>query len=194
MKRKNVVKKPITKEVEGQVPVFGEAKPLKQGGSKWYPVGDATFNKYYEVTKNGEIRRSGHFKIIDGVKYIVKPRQLYPTPNMKGQRSIMLYGKTQDGGVIKKSWSLSRLIMITFTRQPDNAKLIRYKDGNPLNIRLDNMEWVIPIPKGKKVIPYHLLTDQAKKDRDEQKDYHLIEEKILKIRRELPLTNMPDVR
>lgn len=92
----------------------------------------------YEVSNLGRLRRIKRSKkyikkynielysYIDGMnngKYI----QVFIRPNKKGKSKIIL---------------LHRLIAETFIANPNNKEFVNHKDGNKLNNRVDNLEWV----------------------------------------------------
>lgn len=54
--------------------------------------------------------------------------------NLSGSKQVKVDGKT---------YSLARLVALTFipNYRPDRA-IVRFKDGNKRNIRVDNLEWV----------------------------------------------------
>lgn len=45
-----------------------------------------------------------------------------------------------DGTVVNRR--VNELVAEAFVPNPDHKKYIRHKDGNKLNIRADNLEWV----------------------------------------------------
>lgn len=65
-------------------------------------------------------------------------RRMKPNANNHGQVFIMLSEK----GEMPRSEMLCMLVARAFVDNPNNYKHIRFKDGNPLNCRADNLEWI----------------------------------------------------
>tara|TARA_R110000737_G_scaffold296507_1_gene303100 strand:+ start:1122 stop:1634 length:513 start_codon:yes stop_codon:yes gene_type:complete len=81
----------------------------------------------YEVSKGGEIRRVGS----------TKPLKLRQADNGYLYCSIIVSGK-------KKSVKPHRMVMEVFVGLNKIRKEVNHKDGNKLNNKLDNLEWMTP--------------------------------------------------
>lgn len=58
--------------------------------------------------------------------------------NSRGYVNTLLY----TGNGERKNFTLHRLLMLTFIGCPDKTMVINHKDGNRLNNKLSNLEWV----------------------------------------------------
>ena len=76
----------------------------------------------YEITEDGEI-----FNIRWG------KRKVKPQPNGKGYLRISVGGKMMF---------VHRLVAEKYVPNPENKSQVNHKDGNKLNNRADNLEWV----------------------------------------------------
>ncbi len=58
---------------------------------------------------------------------------------IKGYYSVLLSINS-----IKKRWLVHRIVAVAFIENKDNKPHVNHKDGNKLNNRADNLEWVTP--------------------------------------------------
>jgi hypothetical protein len=88
-----------------------------------------------ELKDDIEISNKGHLRK-------VKPNGDYYNyklfVNSRGYINTLLY--TVNGE--RKNFTLHRLLMLTFIGCPDENMVINHKDGNRLNNKLSNLEWV----------------------------------------------------
>lgn len=75
----------------------------------------------YEVSQTGQVRKSTTHHLI---KQRISPQT--------GKVNIMLQGKTR---------SLAKIVATAFIDNPSQLSQVAYKDGNPLNVAVDNLEW-----------------------------------------------------
>lgn len=59
---------------------------------------------------------------------------------INGYMSLM--GVRSNGKYISKRFRLHRLVAETFIPNPENKPYVNHKDRNPLNNRVENLEWV----------------------------------------------------
>lgn len=79
----------------------------------------------YSATKDGKIWSE------------YKQGFLSPKIDKKGYEVVVLYKKGHP-----KTFLVHRLIALTFIENPNELPTVNHKDGNPLNNRLDNLEWM----------------------------------------------------
>lgn len=88
----------------------------------------------YEVHPDGRVVKRGR---IGARGYIVPDKELKHSPNGTGYSrvSMNLEGKN-------KMYFVHRLVARCFVPNPDNLQVVNHKDGNKLNNRAENLEWV----------------------------------------------------
>ena len=90
----------------------------------WKPV--VGYEGFYEVSDQGEVRR-----ILNG-----------KTRNLKLWQSANYYTVCLSKNCQRKTKAVHRLVADAFLDKPDNAEEVNHKDGNKLNNRVENLEWV----------------------------------------------------
>ena len=104
-------------------------------GERW--VSALGFDSAYEVSDHGRVR--GLTRRVKcgplGKTRLVKGRLLKTQTTVRGYAAVNLSLANSH-----KQASLHRLVLASFTGPHDNL-VVRHKDGNPLNNRLDNLEW-----------------------------------------------------
>lgn len=93
------------------------------------------YEDLYMVSTNGRIL-SKEKLVNNGYKDITKPCKLLKNNENEGRLSITL---KKDG--ISKKFSISQLIASAFLPKPKDNYLLKFKDKNPLNCKLDNLIW-----------------------------------------------------
>ena len=83
-------------------------------------------NPEYGVTKNGEVISYKY-----GKEIVMKPS----TSNGYEKVSLKKDGETQN-------WQVHRLVATLFKPNPNGLTIVNHKDGNKLNNKASNLEWV----------------------------------------------------
>lgn len=102
------------------------------------------YEKYYQASNLGKIRSCDrtliqkHSRRSDILlKRIIKSKILKIMPDINGYGTIVLYKNNKS-----KRYKISRLILMTFDRLPNNGELAcHYPDSNISNNRIDNLIW-----------------------------------------------------
>ena len=87
----------------------------------WKPV--PGYEEYYEVSNLGRVIRLKDEKIIQG--YLNEYRRIY------------LHTDNEE-----KDLAIHRIVAMAFIPNPENKPFVNHIDGNKLNNRADNLEWV----------------------------------------------------
>jgi DNA-directed RNA polymerase specialized sigma24 family protein len=101
----------------------------------WKPI--EGYEGLYEVSNLGRVKR---LVIWNGHKYIKQERMLNPYKqhaNKYYYRAVVKLFKDK----IKKDFKVHRLVAQAFIPNPHNKPNINHKDGNPLNNKVENLEW-----------------------------------------------------
>lgn len=62
-------------------------------------------------------------------------------PHLRGRNNLYYPAVTLTKDGESKAYSIHRLVAIAFIPNPDNLPEVNHKDENPLNCRVDNLEW-----------------------------------------------------
>jgi len=90
----------------------------------------------YEVSNLGKVRRLDSVVIQGGVKTRYKGRVL-SQENVKGYKRVTL-----SKGKIVKRFTVHRLVLMSFTKNLYNKPCVNHINGDKLDNRLSNLEWV----------------------------------------------------
>lgn len=82
---------------------------------------------------------------------------------------------------IKKKLNVAHLVLLTFVGNPDNAKRVRYKNGDRNDASLGNIEWKIPTTTKKRAPQTKATTSRQKEISTEIK---ALERQMRKLKRE----------
>ena len=107
-------------------------------GIEWKPV--VGYEGLYEVSNRGNVKslpRKVAIFIKGTHSETFRPGaslKSYVTSN--GREQVTLYKNGRE-----KHWNVHRLVALAFIPNPRNLPQINHKDENPLNNRVDNLEW-----------------------------------------------------
>jgi hypothetical protein len=87
-------------------------------------------------TAKGKTTSSARFKVRIWKQRIMKQKC---TKNKRGRKDFRVT-LWKDG--VEKTWLVARLIALAFYPISDMSLTVNHKDGNPLNNRADNLEWM----------------------------------------------------
>ena len=91
----------------------------------------------YEISNFGRVKSLVGW---NGHKYVKREKILAPykqQTNPNYSRSVVKLKKNGKG----KEFKVHRLVAKAFIPNPKNYKVINHKDGNPLNNKVNNLEW-----------------------------------------------------
>lgn len=103
----------------------------------WKPIPIVPYNKNYEVSNLGRVRR------ITSACSTHAGKILKADVARNGYLRVVLYHKSK-----RKRISVHRLVGLTFIPNLENLPYINHKDGNKDNNIVSNLEWVTPKQNG----------------------------------------------
>ncbi|WP_039242623.1 NUMOD4 domain-containing protein [Clostridium botulinum] len=109
-------------------------KPIKKS-EKWKDI--KGYEGIYQISNYGRVKSLIGF---NGHKYIKREKILAPykqRTNKNYSRSVVRLLRNGD----KKDFKVHRLVANAFIPNPNNYNVVNHIDGNPLNNRVDNLEW-----------------------------------------------------
>ena len=86
------------------------------------------FERAYQVSSLGRVKSKIR-------KSVVEEKMLNPYKNNKGYECVDLWDNNH------KKKLVHRLVAEAFIPNPKHKKVVNHKDGNPLNNKVDNLEW-----------------------------------------------------
>lgn len=102
----------------------------------WAPV--KGFHNFYEVSNHGQVRSLDRtIKSAIGQIRQVKGRVLIPKYNGVGYHFVTL---SKDGKA--QNYYLHRLVAMAFLPNANSKGYVNHIDGDPINNKVDNLEWV----------------------------------------------------
>lgn len=102
----------------------------------WKPI--PNYNNFYEASNTGKIRSVDRIvKQRNNRKQLKKGKILSPSINRCG---YLVQPLSRNNKLV--SFTVHKLVAITFLEKPKYKCEINHKDGNKLNNNVDNLEWV----------------------------------------------------
>lgn len=100
----------------------------------WKPI--KNYENYYMISNKGRIKTVSRYIVYrKGTSAVwVKGKILNPSVNHNGYKHLKLFDK--------KDFAIHRLVANAFIDNPDNLPTIDHLDGNKLNNKVTNLEWV----------------------------------------------------
>jgi len=90
----------------------------------------------YKISNTGNVKSLERIMWNGQTYYTYKEKLLRKSINGNGYYTVRL---SKDG--MGKNYILNKLLAIAFIPNPHNLPIINHKDGDKLNIDLDNLEW-----------------------------------------------------
>lgn len=100
----------------------------------WYPL--KGYEGLYEITQCGMVRVIGNQKALNSVLGKNGSNVLSQQLTKFGYKKVLL---SKDG--LRKTYTVHRLVALTFIDNPFNKKTVNHIDGNKTNNNLSNLEW-----------------------------------------------------
>lgn len=102
----------------------------------WKPVNVSGYENLYIVSNYGKIKSLDRISKNGTGTFIKKGKLLKNHINNMGYEYIYLINNTN-----KKKMYVHRLVALTFLPNPENKKEVNHLDCNPLNNKVNNLEW-----------------------------------------------------
>jgi hypothetical protein len=101
---------------------------LNLDGEIWLPIDG--YGGHYEISNLGRLRSYGHFNKLVILKLFLGDRGYY-------RKTLLI-----KGTLIRKNYSVHRLVAMAFIPNHNGKPNVNHIDGNKLNNRVENLEWV----------------------------------------------------
>jgi len=143
----------------------------------WMPV--EGYDGYYSVSSFGNIR--SETRTIPHKRHgqvVHKGKPIIPTPTKGGSNNYGVVSFTKEGN--QRTFLVHQLVARTFLENPSACPSVNHIDGNGLNNRLENLEWINP--KDNAIHAYSLGLAQGKRG-EKNPSAKLTEENVRQIRK-----------
>lgn len=122
-------------DVRCGISVHEGAEEKMKAKEEWRPV--VGYEGLYEVSNLGCVRSLDRYVDYKGIVRFRKGKILKQSLTTTGYKKVTLCDKNHK----RKHAKVHRLVAMAFIPKPKNKNLINHKDGNPLNNRMENLEW-----------------------------------------------------
>lgn len=95
------------------------------------------YEKYYQVSNTGLIKRKNHTIKLHGGDYLYIERFVNPYIDHKGYLRLTLWSNNKQ-----KKFFVARLVAIHFIPNPENKPQVNHINGIKTDNRIENLEWV----------------------------------------------------
>lgn len=141
----------------------------------WKPV--RGYENYYEISNCGEIRTIERYVELPTHKYLKKQKTLTQFDDGRGYKHVKLY----DGKGNPKSFTVHKIVAITFINNPNNYVEINHLDHNKHNNHVNNLEWTT---RSENIKHSYLMRDSKTYKGSGNKNSKLTEIQVLELRKE----------
>ena len=141
----------------------------------WKPV--KGYEDYYEISNLGEIRSVERYVELATHKYFKKQKTLTQFNDGRGYKHVKLY----DGKANPKSFTVHKLVALTFIENPNNYIEINHIDHNKQNNSVENLEWT---SRSENIRHSYLMRDPKTYKGSGNKNSKLTEEQVIQMREE----------
>lgn len=120
------------------------------------------FSKY-QISNLGNVKSKGRYTkvgIKNQEKCFRKERMIKFHINKKGYKQVTLY----DDNNKPKTMRIHKLVALSFIQNPNNLPQINHKDGNKLNNKTDNLEWISNYDNIQHAIKNNLINQELRKE------------------------------
>jgi hypothetical protein len=99
----------------------------------------AGYEGLYQVSDDGKVISLA--RAVPNGKKVLHRKQAVMTPRLRGKNGLMYEAVALRKDGTSKTYSVHRLVAEAFLPNPDNLSEVNHKDENPLNNRVENLEW-----------------------------------------------------
>lgn len=118
------------------------------------------YEGYYQVSNMGKVKSLPRFKNFRNLKVRVEGKVLNPAPRTKNY----LWVSFRKDHTLKQ-FSIHRLVAKAFIPNLENKAEVNHIDGNKLNNRMDNLEWMTRVENAKHAAPVYLRGEKNPKSK-----------------------------
>ena len=141
----------------------------------WKPV--KGYEDYYEVSDQGEIRTIERYVELPSHRYMKKQKMLTQFDDGRGYKHVKLY----DGKGNPKSFTVHKIVAITFIENFNNYIEVNHIDHEKHNNCVDNLEWTT---RSENIKHSYRMRDPKTYKGSGNKNSKLTEEEVTQMRKE----------